>query len=414
MKAQLADPVDGEAALLEAALTMSVERFYRHVKAWTIKHAPVAQEREAAKEARQQVLNMFEKDGGWVLNGFLTDKNGQMVNTMLTAAMGRKETGDERAYNERRAGALLNIFTKVTQYGDTQPTARVVPHVSALVDFDTLVTAGLRAREAADPATCELDGSSDAGADGEVVAELGRLKAVIPSGIGAANFRGLDPATLDNGTPLTPSQLQMLLCDSKIARIVLGTGSAEVDVGRISRTCTPKQARAVIARDRSCRYPGCDQPYQSSNIHHVQHWQNGGNTDIDNLVMLCWFHHEKVHQDNITIKHYERGWLFVDQYGNPIADPHDRRPDHAYPADHAYPPGHNHMPDHGHLADHGNQGWTVPTPDEYPLNGEDAETMSLFDDVYLSDPENHLEQAGDFTEPTGAFPEPTMRSQAAS
>lgn len=344
LKSMLSDPIHGESALLQAALTMNVERFRRHVKAWSIKFAPVAEEREAAKETRCQVLNLFEKEDGWIINGYLTDKNGEMVNKILTATMGRKAKGDDREWNERRAGALLNICTKVTQYGDSQSTARVVPHLSALVDFETLVAAGMRAREAGDPATCTMSGGNGRGrADGTegiegiegidstggavLDPEFGQLKSVIPSGIGARHFSGLDPAELENGTPLTPAQLQMVLCDSEIARIVLGTGSAELDVGRISRTCTPKQARAVIARDRTCRYPGCDQLYQSSNIHHVQHWRTGGNTDIDNLVMLCWYHHDKVHEGDITIEHYERGWKFIDRHGKLIPDPFDRRPD---------------------------------------------------------------------------------------
>ncbi|MDP9806077.1 hypothetical protein J2S70_000659 [Trueperella bonasi] len=328
--------MEGEAALLEAALTMNVERFRRRVKAWAITFTLVAQEREAVKEARKQVLNLFEKDEGWMLNGFLTDKNGEMVNKMLNAAMGRKALGATGEYNERRAGAFINIFTKVTQYADTQPSARMVPHVSVLTDLSMLAVAGLRAREAGDAATVGADAAVDAtggeysaGAGsmaGSEDAQLGKLKAVIPAGIASSHFEGLEPAALENGRPLTPSQLQTILCDSEIARIVLGPKSAELDVGRSSRTCTPKQARAVIARDRTCRYPGCDQLYQSSHIHHVQHWRDGGRTDIDNLIMLCWYHHEKVHAENITIKHYEGGWVFIDKNGICIRDPLDRRP----------------------------------------------------------------------------------------
>ncbi|WP_407702644.1 HNH endonuclease signature motif containing protein [Trueperella bonasi] len=117
----------------------------------------------------------------------------------------------------------------------------------------------------------------------------------------------------------------MILADAQISRVVFGQESEVLDVGRRYRTATPAQARAVIARDRHCQFPGCTQPYSSSRIHHAHYWENGGNTDLDNLVMVCWHHHALIHREQITAIHYENGWEFVDVHGRVVQEPNDRQ-----------------------------------------------------------------------------------------
>lgn len=54
--------------------------------------------------------------------------------------------------------------------------------------------------------------------------------------------------------------------------------------------------RAIVARDRHCRFPSCDRPPQWCDIHHIKHWARGGTTSIDNGILLCRFHHTLVHE----------------------------------------------------------------------------------------------------------------------
>jgi predicted restriction endonuclease len=54
--------------------------------------------------------------------------------------------------------------------------------------------------------------------------------------------------------------------------------------------------RAVILRDRRCRFPGCDRPHSWCDAHHVVHWADGGPTAVPNLLLLCRHHHRMVHQ----------------------------------------------------------------------------------------------------------------------
>jgi len=104
------------------------------------------------------------------------------------------------------------------------------------------------------------------------------------------------------GTVLMPATLERLACDATVCRIVFGPGSQVLDSGRKARLFTDPQRRAVVARDRHCRFPGCDRPPQWSDVHHLVHWLRGGITSVANGILLCRFHHTLVH---------EAGWLLV-------------------------------------------------------------------------------------------------------
>jgi Domain of unknown function (DUF222) len=102
-------------------------------------------------------------------------------------------------------------------------------------------------------------------------------------------------ATLDHGGPLTPAQLRMLACDAEVIPIMLDGEGQPVDVGRSSRVVPPHLRRALAARDRGCAFPGCGRPPGWCDAHHVVEWQHGGTTTMQNLCLLCRFHHRLVH-----------------------------------------------------------------------------------------------------------------------
>jgi predicted restriction endonuclease len=64
-----------------------------------------------------------------------------------------------------------------------------------------------------------------------------------------------------------------------------------LDLGTPTEVIPPHLRRAVIARDRHCRFPGCDQPPAASQVHHVTPRSRGGLTRLPNLLLLCSFHH---------------------------------------------------------------------------------------------------------------------------
>jgi hypothetical protein len=72
------------------------------------------------------------------------------------------------------------------------------------------------------------------------------------------------------------------------------------------------------ARDRGCRFPGCDNT-RFLHAHHVHHWARGGETSLDNLVLLCRPHHRLVHEGGYSVGRERDGSLgFRDPRGTPI------------------------------------------------------------------------------------------------
>ncbi|MCZ6505397.1 MAG: HNH endonuclease signature motif containing protein [Actinobacteria bacterium] len=73
-------------------------------------------------------------------------------------------------------------------------------------------------------------------------------------------------------------------------------GESEIiDVGRKTRVIPTALRRAVIARDRHCTHQGCDRPARWCDVHHKIHWADGGETSLENLRLLCRFHHNLTH-----------------------------------------------------------------------------------------------------------------------
>lgn len=99
-------------------------------------------------------------------------------------------------------------------------------------------------------------------------------------------------------------------CDSSIFRLVVGAEGEVLDVGRSVRTAPPHLAAAVARRDRHCTFPGCDAPPSHCDCHHCSEWDHGGATSIDNLTLLCRWHH--------TFIHKHRWAVHLDEHQHPI------------------------------------------------------------------------------------------------
>ena len=97
-----------------------------------------------------------------------------------------------------------------------------------------------------------------------------------------------------------------LACDCSVVRIVEDAKGEPLDVGSRTRTIPPGIRRALQARDKGCRFPGCTfKRYVDG--HHVKHWANGGETQLSNLVTLCRFHHRLVHEGQVVVQTLDDG-----------------------------------------------------------------------------------------------------------
>jgi len=78
-----------------------------------------------------------------------------------------------------------------------------------------------------------------------------------------------------------------------------------LDVGRKRRTVPPAIRRALDHRDKGCRFPGCGCRY--TDAHHITHWADGGETKLENLILLCRRHHRAVHEEGVRVEMTEGG-----------------------------------------------------------------------------------------------------------
>jgi hypothetical protein len=97
-----------------------------------------------------------------------------------------------------------------------------------------------------------------------------------------------------DGQLLDTQTTNTLLCDTTIMRAVIGAKQQILDIGRTSRTIPPAIRTALTLRDKGCGFPGCDRSPEACQAHHVQPWQKGGATRLDNLMFLCASHHRLV------------------------------------------------------------------------------------------------------------------------
>jgi len=96
--------------------------------------------------------------------------------------------------------------------------------------------------------------------------------------------------------PISAKTVQRFACDSSITRVLLGADSAVIEAGRAKRVVAGGTRRLLDARDKHCRWPGCERPASWSAAHHILHWAQGGKTDLSNMILLCQHHHWMVHE----------------------------------------------------------------------------------------------------------------------
>ena len=126
-----------------------------------------------------------------------------------------------------------------------------------------------------------------------------------------------------NGYPLTAVTARRLSCDAGLVEVRRGEEGEILDIGRKSRTVPPALRRALEARDRGCRFPGCGLRF--TDAHHIVHWADGGDTSLTNTLLLCRAHHRRVHEDGWRVASDRTGErvVFFTPRGDPLFDAAD-------------------------------------------------------------------------------------------
>jgi hypothetical protein len=100
---------------------------------------------------------------------------------------------------------------------------------------------------------------------------------------------------LSAGGHVSAETSRRLACDCGVVHWLEDGNGNTLDVGRRTRSIPPAIRRALNRRDGGCRCPGCTARHHVD-AHHIRHWADGGETRIDNLLLLCRHHHRLVHE----------------------------------------------------------------------------------------------------------------------
>jgi hypothetical protein len=193
------------------------------------------------------------------------------------------------------------------------------PHITVLVKDETLAQAA-----AATP------GPGQTGAAQTGAAQTGRNLGT-PQGAGTAQSTGTPgpgqvggppglitgppPGQTGHGTFLTARQVLALCCGAQVGAIRWRDG-LPLGVGRTARTEPPGLRRALEARDRRCRWPGCEALAAWATAHHIRPWSKGGATALEDLALFCHLHHHHfIHALGWTITGTPNGTLHLTNPG---------------------------------------------------------------------------------------------------
>jgi Domain of unknown function (DUF222)/HNH endonuclease len=135
----------------------------------------------------------------------------------------------------------------------------------------------------------------------QVTATLETLKAVEGAPAGETEF----------SLPLSSATVQRLACDSNVMRVLLDSRSLIIDVGRTQRLVDGALRKALSVRDKHCQWPGCERPASWCDGHHLVHWVDGGETNLDNCVLLCKRHHRLVHEGEWRLIKTDEGQIMT-------------------------------------------------------------------------------------------------------
>jgi Domain of unknown function (DUF222)/HNH endonuclease len=262
-----------------------------HVERLVSGYRRAQQAEELSREARQHINRSvsywFAEDGSLILKATLPALQGAALIKALDAAIDMVPDGeisidtvDERAisYQARRADALAVVAEAFLAKAD---------HVA-------------KASTTAD-----------------------RYQVVIHADADTLRSHAAGRCEIEHGPAISAETLRRVTCDSSLVRMTDDEHGTPLDVGRKTRTIPPAIRRALNSRDGGCRFPGCTHR-SYVDAHHIEHWADGGETKLSNLVTLCRMHHRLVHEGEISVeKQTDGGWRFLHPDGRQFERVHD-------------------------------------------------------------------------------------------
>ncbi len=101
------------------------------------------------------------------------------------------------------------------------------------------------------------------------------------------------------GPLLADADRRYLLCDAT-CEVWFERDGQRIGAGRATRLINRRLRRALEHRHPTCAVPGCGAT-RGLHAHHILHWEDGGATELANLVLLCPYHHRLHHRGVLTL-----------------------------------------------------------------------------------------------------------------
>jgi uncharacterized protein DUF222/HNH endonuclease len=111
---------------------------------------------------------------------------------------------------------------------------------------------------------------------------------------------------IEDGPAIDPDAARRLACNARRQTVVEDDSGLPVRLGRVTREPPAWMVRHLKYRDGECRFPGCGSK-RFTQAHHIVWWEQGGRTDLENLVLVCTFHHRLVHEYGWRVRREEDG-----------------------------------------------------------------------------------------------------------
>ncbi|MFC0314372.1 HNH endonuclease signature motif containing protein [Gordonia phosphorivorans] len=201
-------------------------------------------------------------------------------------------SADRRSAKRRRADAMAQVIRTYLSHSERPESGGVLPHVTLSV-----------------PAAVVINGQVLDSVAGQAISiPMSEDRAAVP--------------WLGFGGPISARTAELIMCEASVALALLDDNGVPLNVGREKRLFTPGIRKALVLRDRGCAFPGCGVPPSWCDGHHVEHWEHGGVTSLDNGVLLCRRHHTVIHHGGweVFIGRDRQPWF------TPPADPdHPKR-----------------------------------------------------------------------------------------
>ena len=245
---------------------------------------PDGAEPDPAEDFDRREITFSQLGAMTYVRGRLDPEGAAALQTAVDALMRPPAPGDERTAAQRRADAVVDLARGALAGGKLPEVGGERPQIGILVTPEILFGGSTLAVTRQHPPF-----PAGESADHDPLARAGVPQ--LP-----------ERPWLNWVGEVSPELAQRLACDGVVWRLVLDPRTGlPLDVGRKIRIVPWWMRKAVRARDRTCRWPGCDVPSEWTDAHHLVYWWRGGTTAIEQIVSLCRYHHGLVHEGRWTL-----------------------------------------------------------------------------------------------------------------